>query len=139
MNLILLLSVISKSKIKISTKVQFQNIDQTRLQNPDLNSASKSWPNYLNIFLCINISNTNSIKKFWFGIFKSQSHINQVSTTLVNSKKTYAVADDSANLGSNPFFTPSVMHLMDFSFGAHKCKCLNQNQVCESLLIYWQE
>ena len=31
------------TNIKISTKVQLQNIDQTRLQNLDLNSASKSW------------------------------------------------------------------------------------------------
>ena len=64
-------------------------------QNLDLNSASKSWQNFsikswptsscpsaqlqnlgqtvVNTFLSKNISDTNNIKKFWVGIFKSQS------------------------------------------------------------------
>ena len=46
----------------ILTNIQVENLDQ----------------NVVNTFLSINISNTSNIKKFWVGIFKSQSPNNQV-------------------------------------------------------------
>ena len=77
----------SKSWLDLSLKVSTKNI----LQNLDQTSASISWPKIrfkistkpqlqnldqtvANTFL----SNTIKIKKFWVGIFKGQSHINQV-------------------------------------------------------------
>ena len=51
--------------LKILTKLQLQNLDQT----------------VVNTFLSINISNTTNIKKLWVGIFKGQSHISQVHLT----------------------------------------------------------
>ena len=41
------------------------------------NIQGQNYDHTVNIFLSINNSNTNNIKKFWVGIFKSQSHINQ--------------------------------------------------------------
>ena len=75
----------SKSWPNLSLKVLTKN----KLQNIDLTSASISWPKtkfkistkpqlqnlnetVVKIFLSINISSTNNIKKFWVDIFKWQ-------------------------------------------------------------------
>ena len=75
-------------------------LNKFQLQNLSLTSTSKSWPNLVlnvwtkfsfmtkrqfpnqqavaNMILCINISNSNKLNKFWVGIFTPQGHSHQV-------------------------------------------------------------
>ena len=68
-------------------KHQQQNNDQTL--KPCAQSMNKNltlWPNHLpnlhqnvvNMFLIVNMSNSNNLNNFWVVIFRGQSHINQV-------------------------------------------------------------
>ena len=62
-------NVLPNLVLKVWTKV-FDFM--TKLQLPNLHQTAG------NTFLSINISNSNSLSKFWVGIFRRQGHINQV-------------------------------------------------------------
>ena len=58
----------SEQKFSFMTKPQLTNLQQT----------------VANTILITNISNSNSLNKFWVGIFTRQGHINQVYQTGVS-------------------------------------------------------
>ena len=95
------LKIDKTSDLKSWPKFSYKILIKSQPQSLDKRVTSKSWPNFsfdiltktqlwnldqtvVNMFLSINIPNINNIKKFWVGIFKSQSHITQVSTTGVS-------------------------------------------------------
>ena len=63
----------SEQKNNLMTKLQLPNLHQIQL--PNLHQI------VVNMSLSINISNSNHLNKFWVGIFKCQSHRNQVYST----------------------------------------------------------
>ena len=71
--------------LQILPELQLQNNDQTLCSKSEqkFNFMTKPPLPYLqqavaNTILIINISNNKNLNKFWVGIFKGQSHINQV-------------------------------------------------------------
>ena len=78
---------------KILTKLQFLNFAWTLTSNSSPNLVLKVWTKFsfmtklqlpnlhttvVKTFLIINITSSNNLNKFWFGIFTRQGHINQV-------------------------------------------------------------
>ena len=77
--------ILNKLLLQILPELQLQNLDQTLWSKSEqkFNFMTKPpLPNLqqavANTFLIINISNSNNLNKFWVGIFKGKSHINQV-------------------------------------------------------------
>ena len=77
--------ILNKLLLQILPELQLQNNDQTLCSKSEqkFNFMTKPPLPYLqqavaNTILIINISNNKNLNKFWVGIFKGQSHINQV-------------------------------------------------------------
>ena len=69
--------------LRILTKNQPKNLETLcskyeQKLNFMTKSPSKSAPNIVNMFLIVNMSNSNNLNKFWVVIFTCQGHTNQV-------------------------------------------------------------
>ena len=94
----------TKDQQQILNKLQLQNLASksgqkfhfmTKLQLPNMHQTIN------NMFLSINISNSNNLKKFWVGIFTRQGHINQVYKTGVSQWVSYWQGKTKIGLGSD--------------------------------------
>ena len=77
--------ILTKLLLQILPELQLQNLDQTLCSKSEQKFSFMTKPQLPNLqqtvantILIINISNSNNLNKFWVGIFKGKSHINQV-------------------------------------------------------------
>ena len=135
---------------KLGPDFSLDILTKLQLQNPNWTSTSKSWPNLsldilnnilrqnlkqtvANTFLIINISNSNYIIKFWFGIFIRQGHIRSVSTTLV-SELLRRVADDRTW-----FRSKVTQHLLGLSKRTEMNNFIIETLACKKRKRSWED